>query len=208
MRAQDRSVLTRDARSGFVRARRWMAICAAVAVVSCTAGCGGSSTTSSNQGKTDAEKWADDVCSSISTWHETVSQAKSTLRHPADLTVSTFEDTVRDVVNATRRLVTEVSDLGPPDTSAGDQAADQLSKLSDQLDQEKAALKKATAGNASSPSEMLANLSTITGSLAAMSTDITKTLDSLGSLDGAAELRDAFDSSETCRQLRAGGSPT
>jgi hypothetical protein len=206
MRAQDRSVLTRDVRPGIVRARRWLAICVAVAVASCTAGCGGSNT--AGQGKTDAEKWADDVCSSISTWHETVSRAKSTLRHPADLTVSTFEDTVRDVVDATGRLVTEVSDLGPPDTSAGDQAAEQLSKLSDQLDQEKAALKKATAGDASSPSEMLANLSTITGSLAAMSTDITKTLDSLRSLDGAAELRDAFKSSETCRQLRASGSPT
>ena len=105
-----------------MRARRWMAICAATAVVSCAARCGGSST--SSQGKTETEKWADDVCSSISTWRDTVSQAKSTLRHPADLTVSTFEDTVRGVVDATRTLVTEMGHLGPPDTTAGNQAAD------------------------------------------------------------------------------------
>ena len=66
-----------DARA-VVRVRRWLAIGAATAVVSCAAGCGGSST--SNQGKTEAEKWADDVCSSISTWRDTVSQAKSTPR--------------------------------------------------------------------------------------------------------------------------------
>ena len=91
MGAQDGSVFMSGVRGGAVRARRWMAICAATAVVSCAAGCGGSST--SSQGKTETEKWADDVCSSISTWRDTVSQAKSTLRHPADLTVSTFEDT-------------------------------------------------------------------------------------------------------------------
>jgi hypothetical protein len=183
-----------------------MAICAAVAVVSCTAGCGGSST--SSQGKTEAEKWADDVCTSISTWRDTVSQAKSTLRHPADLTVSTFKSTVHEVVDATSRLVTEVGDLGPPDTSAGKQAADQLSTLSKELEQEMAGVKKTIQSDAASLSEMLASLSTITGALTTMSTDISKTVDDLGSLDGAAELRDAFDSSASCQKLTASASPS
>ena len=197
--------LTSDARAG-VRVRRWLAICAVTAVVSCAAGCGGSST--SSQGKTETEKWADDVCTSISTWRDTVSQAKSTLRHPADLSVSTFEDTVRGVVDATRRLVTEMGNLGPPDTSAGKQAADQLSTLSKELEQEMAVVKKTIQSDAASPSEMLASLSTITGALATMSTDISKTVDDLGSLDGAAELRDAFDSSASCQKLSASASPT
>ena len=197
--------LTSDARAG-VRVRRRLAICAAIAVVSCAAGCGGSST--SSQGKTEAEKWADDVCSSISTWRDTVSQAKSTLRHPADLTVSTFEDTVRGVVDATRTLVTEMGNLGPPDTTAGNQAADQISNLSEQLDKERAVLKKTIQSDAASPSEVLANLSTITGALATMGSDISKTVEGLGSLDGAAELRDAFDSSASCQKLTASASPT
>ena len=53
MRAQDRPVLTRYAKPGMVRARRWLAICVAVAVASCTAGCGGSNT--AGQGKTEAD---------------------------------------------------------------------------------------------------------------------------------------------------------
>ena len=194
-----------DARAGG-RVRRWLAICAATAVVSCAAGCGGSST--SSQGKTETEKWADDLCSSISTWRDTVSQAKSTLRHPADLSVSTFEDTVRDVVDATRTLVTEMGSLGPPDTTAGKQAADQLSTLSKELEQEMAVVKKTIRSDAGSASEVLANLSTITGALATMSTDVRKTVDDLGSLDGAAELRDAFDSSASCQKLSASASPT
>ena len=189
-----------------VRVRRWLAICAATAVVLCAAGCGGSST--SSQGKTETEKWADDVCTSISTWRDTVSQARSTLRHPADLSVSTFEDTVRGVVNATRRLVTEMGNLGPPDTTAGKQAADQLSTLSKELEQEMAVVKKTIRSGGASPSEMLASLSTITGALATMSADISKTVDDLGSLDGAAELRDAFDSSASCQKLSASASPT
>lgn len=206
MGAQDGSVFMSGVRGGAVRARRWMAICAATAVVSCAAGCGGSST--SSQGKTETEKWADDVCSSISTWRDTVSQAKSTLRHPADLTVSTFEDTVRGVVDATRTLVTEMGNLGPPDTTAGNQAADQISNLSEQLDKERAVLKKTIQSDAASPSEVLANLSTITGALATMGSDISKTVEGLGSLDGAAELRDAFDSSASCQKLTASASPT
>jgi hypothetical protein len=183
-----------------------MATCAAIAVVSCAAGCGGSST--SSQGKTEAEKWADDVCSSISTWRDTVSQARSTLRHPADLSVGTFEDTLRDVVDATRRLVTEVGNLGPPDTTAGDQAADQLSNLSEELDEELAVLKRTIRSDTASLSEMLANLSTITGALSTMSSDTSKTVDELSSLDGAAELRDAFDSSASCQHLSPRASPT
>ena len=206
MGAQDGSVFMSGVRGGAVRARRWMAICAATAVVSCAAGCGGSST--SSQDKTETEKWADDVCSSISTWRDTVSQAKSTLRHPADLTVSTFEDTVRGVVDATRTLVTEMGNLGPPDTTAGNQAADQISNLSEQLDKERAVLKKTIQSDAASPSEVLANLSTITGALATMGSDISKTVEGLGSLDGAAELRDAFDSSASCQKLTASASPT
>ena len=189
-----------------VRVRRWLSICAATAVVLCAAGCGGSST--SSQGKTEAEKWADDVCSSISTWRDTVSQAKSTLRNPADLSVSTFKSTLHEVVDATSRLVTQVGDLGPPDTSAGKQAADQLSTLSKELEQEMAVVKKTIQSDAASPSEMLASLSTITGALATMSADISKTVDDLGSLDGAAELRDAFDSSASCQKLSASASPT
>ena len=206
MGGQDWSVSRSGVRAGVVRARRWVAICAATAVVSCAAGCGGTST--SGQDKTEAEKWADGVCSSISTWRDTVSQARSTLRHPAGLSVDRFQDTLRDVVDATRTLVSEVGDLGPPDTTAGDQAANQLSNLSEELDREMAVLKKTIRSDATSLSEMLANLSTITGALSTMSADTRRTVDELSSLDGAGELRDAFESSASCRHLTAGASPT
>jgi methyl-accepting chemotaxis protein len=204
MGAQDWSMSRSGVRARVVRARRWVAICAATTVVSCAAGCGGTST----QDKSEAEKWADGVCSSISTWRDTVSQARSTLRHPADLSVGTFEDTLRDVVDATRRLVTEVGNLGPPDTTAGDQAANQLSNLSEDLDKEMAVLKKTIRSDATSLSQMLANLSTITGALSTMSADTRKTVHELSSLDGATELRDAFDSSASCQHLSASPSPT
>ena len=206
MGTQDGSMFMSGVRTVVTRARRWTAICLTLAVVSLAAGCGGSSP--SGQHRSQAEIWADNVCTSISTWRATVSKAKSTLSHPADLTASTFKATVREVVDATSTLVTEVGNLGPPGASAGAQAADQLSTLSKELEQEMAVVKKAIGSGAASPSEILADLSTITGALASMSADIKKTVEGLGSLDGAAELKDAFKSSASCQQLTASASPT
>ena len=185
--------------------RRALELAMAAAVLWCAAGCGGTSTPSS---QTEAEKWADDVCSSIASWHDSVAEARSTLQHPANLSVATFEATLRDVGDATTKLVKEVGNLGPPDTTAGNQAAEQLSHLSAQLDKEMAVVRKALHGGAANATEMLASLSTITGALATMAADIKTTLKSLGSLHGATELRDAFKGSATCQQLTAGASPS
>jgi hypothetical protein len=198
-----RALTTTVGVAGWVR--RALAIATAAAVLWCAAGCGGTSTPS---GQTEAEKWADDVCSSISSWHDSVAKARSTLQHPANLSLSTFEATVREVGDATTKLVKEIGNLGPPDTTAGNQAAEQLSHLSAQLDQQMTVVRKAVHGGAANATEMLASLSTITGALATMAADIKTTLKSLGSLDGATELRDAFKGSATCQQLTAGASPS
>ncbi|MDF2968554.1 MAG: hypothetical protein K0Q93_2332 [Nocardioidaceae bacterium] len=174
-----------------------VAVVAAVAVSA--AACGSSDDEGGEE--TSAEAWADDVCSSVSSWDSAVTQAGSTLRDPRDLSVNEARDAVGDVVDATSTLVTEVSDLGPPDTEAGEDAQALLETLADDLEAEADVLSDAMDTDADTASELLADTSTITGALSTMSADIRTTLEGIEGLDGAAELQDALAGSESCQQV-------
>ena len=187
-----------------------MGVFAAVAVVAVVAlGCGGSddepsADTSSSSG-TSAAAWADDVCSSLVTWQNVVTEAGSTLNDPKDLSVNALKDVVEGVVDATATLVTDVADLGPPDTDAGDAAQTQLKSLSDDLESQADVMSKAIATDSDTVTELLANLSTFTGALSSMKADVETTLKSIDGLDGGAELKDAFADAENCQQLESAG---
>ena len=78
--------------SGPVRGR--LAICAVLSVLALlVAGCGGSN-------QTKAEAWADDVCSSVNTWADTVQQSKATLTDTGNLTVASAKGALTDVEDA------------------------------------------------------------------------------------------------------------
>ena len=188
-----------------------IAVFAAVAALTVFAAACGSSDdepsdaeTSETSAETSAEAWADDICTSVSTWNDTLTSAGSTLGDPKDLSVNEFKDTVAGVVDATETLAGDLGDLGAPDTEAGAQAQEQLTTLSDNLESEAEELNAATA-DADTIEELLTNVSTITGSLSAMSADVKTTLDSIAALDGAAELEDAFASAESCAGVNAAG---
>ena len=182
---------------------------AVVAVVALSAvGCGSGDDDSGDTGsgdETSAEAWADDVCSSVSTWEDVVTEAGSTLGNPKDLSVNGFKDAVGSVVDATSALVTEVSDLGPPDTEAGEDAQALLETLADSLEAEAEVLSNAIDTDADTITELLASTSTITGSLSTMTADVETALNDLSALDGGAELQDAFAGTESCQQVSSVG---
>ena len=175
-------------------------VVAAVAAVAVSAvGCGSGDDESGDP--TSTEAWAGDVCSSVSTWEDVVTQAGSTLRDRKNLSVNGFEDAVGSVVDATSALVTEVSALGPPDTDAGDDAQAVLETLAGSLEAEAAVLSDALDANADTIAELLTSASTVTGSLSTMVADVETALNDLDTLGGAAELKDAFASVESCQQV-------
>jgi len=154
--------------------------------------------------ETSAEAWAGDICTSVSAWTGTLSSAGSTLENPQDLSVNDFKETVTGVVDATETLANDLGDLSAPDTEAGDEAQEALTTLSNNLESEADVINTATA-DAETIEELLANVSTITGSLSTMSGEVTTTLDSIATLDGAAELEDAFASAESCAEVNPAG---
>ena len=139
-----------------------------------------------------AEAWADDVCSSVSTWEGAVMEAGSTLGEPRDLSVNAFKEAVGSALDATGTLVTDVAELGPPDTEAGEEAQQQLETLSEGLESEADVLSTAVDADAATIEELSANVSTISGALSNMRGDVETAFNGIKTLEGAEELKEAY----------------
>jgi hypothetical protein len=173
--------------------RRSLALAVVLGVTALAAGCGGSDDTPS------AESWADDVCSAISTWRSSISDAAQSVSG-GDITKESVDDAIGDMKDATNTLTDDLKDLGPPDTDAGDQAKAEADKLSDQLQDGVQKIEDATK-NVSGASAMLSAVSTITGTLATMTSQVTAAFSSLQDIDAAGELQDAFKNADSCQGL-------
>src|SRR5207247_6169273 len=92
-----------------------------VAIVAIS-GCGGSN-------QSDAEKWADDVCTSIGDWRQVVSSLATDLTQKAKngtLTVNDLKSGLNTAADETKTLADDLRDAGPPNTEAGTEARQKL----------------------------------------------------------------------------------
>jgi hypothetical protein len=186
-----------------------------VTLVFATAACSGSDGSdgsSSPEGadggqQAQAATWAEEVCTTVSDWKVAVDNARATLSDKANLSANGVRDAVDGVAAATDALVADLDSIGPPDITAGDEAQAQLSTLASQLKQEKDTLTSTTSQSSTTMRELLAKVSTITGALATMLTEVAATVEDIGELDGAEELTSAFQDAPTCQQLQASASP-
>ncbi len=184
-----------------MRAGRLVAIGPLVAIglvaVFLAAGCGGS-----DEGGSSAEKWADDVCSSITTWKNSVTSATDSLKG-GNLSEDALRSAVDDVSGATSDFVDDVKGLGAPDTQAGQQAKESLDKLADNVDENVSTIQKAV-DDASGGSGVLQALTTVSGTVSTMSAQLSSTVAELKQLDPGGELADAFDNASSCKELQTG----
>jgi hypothetical protein len=157
--------------------------------VSAAAGCGGDDENAS-------EQWAGDVCSQLSTWVTSVDEAVSSLTaNPLSLDKAAVQSATEDVKGATDDLVEGLADLGPPETESGEQAKSELDDLGTQLQQQIGQVEQeAETGSLS--------LASVTAALATASSAVESTYESLQSLDTGGELRDGFESAESCDSFR------
>ena len=105
-----------------------LALALVLAVIA--AGCGGG-------GQSAEEKWAGDVCSAVTTWKTTVTQAtdhiQSTLQSPQAGMVTSIKTDVQSAVTATNKLVTDLKSLTPPNTDEGKKAQQAVDSLATQV---------------------------------------------------------------------------
>jgi hypothetical protein len=183
--------------------RRLTALVLVAALAAGAASCGDSDSDEpeASPTATAAETWASDLCSSIGTWTTTVDEARDQLSKPRELSVDEVEASFDQVAAASSALVTELRGLGAPESDAGDEAEDRLTALADELEAQREVVEGAVAEQPATMQARLEKVSTVTGAAAAMSAEAKSAVDDLKALDGAAELQDAFASSDSCQEL-------
>jgi type I site-specific restriction endonuclease len=197
--------MTSTAPHPILRGRRHLAGLGLVAVLALAAGCGSDGEQQQQPQPTATEAWADDVCSSVSSWKAAVDHSESMLSHPANLSANDVRHALSFVSTATSKFVSELKDVGPPDTEAGQAAEAELSTLSDQLQQQADIVTRTLDESSGSLQELLAQVSSVSGALSTMVTDTTTAVENIRQLDGADELESAFQDSSACQGLGTGG---
>ncbi len=181
-------------------------VAVAAVLVFLAAGCGssgGSSATTTTTSASATETWATGVCSSITTWQTAVKSAASSVT--SDPTKSGLQKAAGDAQAATQTLTSDLKGLGKPDTQAGQQAQDSLTKLSTSLHQDVATIQGAVKG-ASGLSGVVSAVSTVTATFATMKTQVKTTITNVQGLDAKGELKTAFTNASACNSLTGGGS--
>jgi methyl-accepting chemotaxis protein len=168
---------------------------AAACAVLALAACGGSSDSTSSA----SETYANGVCSDLSTWVTDVDGEIKTLTD-AGLSINKgdLQDAVNQIADATDTMVTDIMELGPPETDAGTQVKSELDQLGTQLTEQADTIKQAL--DSSAPP--LSKASTATAALSTMANDVSTTWDSVKNLDPGGELQDAFENGSDCKALQ------
>ena len=163
------------------------------------AGCGGSDDGNDTSSATD---WAGDLCSSITTWTQSLTDSVDSLG-AGNVTRESLQGVVDDASNATQSFVDELESLGRPDTEAGDQAEETVTTLRNELSDQVQTIEDAL-DDVSGASGVLTAVSTVSGALAEMGRQLTTAFGELQQLDTQGELEDAFRSASSCDDLTSG----
>ena len=157
-------------------------------------GCGGSS-------QSDAEKWADSVCSSIGDWKQSVSSLASDLTQKAQngtLTVNDLKSGLNNAADDTRTLADDIRSSGPPNTDAGKEAKQKLEDVSSTV---KSSIDSAQS-KVQNASSLPAAIAAVAPDLTQAAANVTSQLQQISQLDPQGELGKAIDDTKSCQDLR------
>jgi hypothetical protein len=161
------------------------------------AGCGGDD----GGGGSSATDWANDLCSAITEWTESVQTTSNSLKS-GSLSEDSLREAADEFKSATEEFVDDVRGLGAPDTEAGEDAEEEIDKLADSVEDNVAEIEDAVEGGEG----LAATVSAVTAALSAMGQQLASTFTALEQVDAGSELEDAFRDAESCDELQNEGS--
>jgi hypothetical protein len=165
------------------------------------AGCGGDSKSSSSSSTTSsADDWANGLCSALVTWTNSVKSATGSLK--GGVSKGSLESATSDIKTASNTLVTDLKDLGKPDTKGGQQAKDAVDQVSDEIDQDVKNMQNAV--DKISATGVVPAASSVATTLTTMGSQIGSAAGKIGDADPAGELKKAFQNSSACKTLSNG----
>jgi hypothetical protein len=160
----------------------------------------------SDDGPPSTQEWADEVCTSLSDWRDSITSLADVGGEP--LTADSLRDRLSEAEDATSELVAQLRDLGAPDLESGDELKEELDDATAELESSFDALQESAEQAADAPAgEFLGELAELASDFAALQTAIGQTVTTLENADVAeeskAELEQAFADSSSCQSLRA-----
>lgn len=164
------------------------------------AGCGGSSSSSD---ESSPDEWASGFCSSVTTWTDSVKSAGNELKsNPSKDSLNT---TVDDIKSASDTLVSDLKDLGKPNTEQGQKAKDEVDQLSselkDDVDQMESDVK-----NISGVQDVATAAQSVSTTLSTMKNQVNSATTQLDQASPDGELEQAFQDSSDCDSLTSSSS--
>jgi len=177
--------------------RSWIVAIVVLALAGIAAGCGG------DDDESDADPtaaWASGFCSAVTDWTNELQTITSQFSDPSNLSQDGLESAAGDLRDATDTLVSDLKDLGAPDTDSGEAVKSSLDSLSTTLETETAEIEE-TAQGVSSITQLPGAISTISASLASLGTAFSQTLQSIDNADVGGELQTALEDSPECADI-------
>lgn len=170
------------------------------ALLVAAAGCGGNSSSSNGSSP---DEWASGFCSSVTTWKDSVKSAENELKsNPSKDSLNT---TVDDIKSASDTLVSDLKDLGKPNTKQGQDAKDEVDQLSselkDDVDQVESDVK-----NVSGVRDVPTAVQSVSTTLSTMKNQVNSAVTKLGQANPDGELKQAFQDSSDCDSLTSSSS--
>ena len=160
-----------------------------------------------DSGSPETAAWADSVCSTVADWRSSIASLADI--SGGALSKDTFRERLDDAQEATNTLLEELRDLGPPDTEAGALLEQELESATDELESSYENLKAGAeeAIDTEGTADFLRALANLAPDFQTLLTSISTMIDTLQSTDvagaSADEVRQAFEDSESCRELRS-----
>ena len=162
------------------------------------AGCGGSSSNESS-----AKDWASGLCSALTTWTSSVKSTANSLQ--ANPSKESLKSAAGDIKSASDTLVSDLKDLGKPDTKAGQDAKDAIDQLSSEVEDDVQEMKSAV-DKASGVQGVVTAASSVSATLSKMGNQINSAASKLESADPGGELKQAFQNAPACKDLTSSSS--
>jgi hypothetical protein len=168
---------------------------AAVALVLSVAACGGGggNEATSTAGGVTAEAWANGVCSSFTTWKNSLEKAKKDFTsQPSE---SQLRQTGRNIESATQTLARSLKQLGTPETAQGQAAKQSLDTLATSLENGKNKINE----DLKSGDGLMLQVASIGTTLTSMANSLKLAGANLKGLAPGADLQQAVQQASACK---------
>ena len=179
--------------------RTWTAVVVVFALAAVAGGCGGSSNATETN---PTDQWASGFCTAVTTWKDAIANVKSDVT--SNPTKDGLQTAADDARSATDTLVSDIKDLGAPDTTSGQDVRTAVDSWSTTLDSEVSTIQDTVKG-ISSIADLPSAISTISTSVSTLATASSNALTTIDQADAQGELKTAFENAPECKDLTSSG---